>query len=304
MPKIQYKQCNFHASSLIIIKQANNIISEYQSKGFSLTLRQLFYQFVARDLLKNTQKNYKKLGAIVSDARLDGRIDWNAIVDRTRFIRRLNHFDSPADIIAACQSSYHIDMWKNQPYRPEVWIEKDALVGVFERTCNQYDVPLFSCRGYTSQSEMWGASQRLHNWIYGKQIPVILHFGDHDPSGLDMTRDITDRLEMFIGTGPIERLALNMNQVKKYKPPPNPAKISDPRAKWYIEEYDTTNSWELDALDPERLAALVTERITKLIDYDQWVKDEKYAKQGRKELELISANHEKVAKFVSKLNKK
>lgn len=302
MPKIQYKECRFQKSSQNIINQANNIINEYMAKGFQLTLRQLFYQFVSRDLLKNTQKNYKRLGDIISNARLDGQIDWNAIVDRTRFLRKLAHWDTPADIISSCAPSFHVDMWEHQVWRPEVWIEKDALVGVFEGVCNEYDVPMFSCRGYTSQSEMWAASNRIYRHVRNGQKPIILHFGDHDPSGLDMSRDIEDRLNTFIGTGPLTRMALNMDQVEEYEPPPNSAKMSDSRAEWYVEEFDTTDSWELDALDPETLASLVKDKIETMIDRKQWETDELRREVGREQLQLISTYHEKVAKFVTKLD--
>ncbi len=301
MPKIRYQRCHFKRSSMVIINRANRIIEEYQSKGFQLTLRQLFYQFVARDLLRNTQKNYKNLGDIISKARLDGKVDWNAIVDRTRFLRELTHWHDPAQIIDATSTSFKVDMWEDQEFRPEVWIEKDALVGVFEGVCHEYDVPMFSCRGYTSQSEMWAASNRLYRHIQAGQKPIILHFGDHDPGGLDMTRDIRERLEMFIGDGPLERMALNMDQVEKHEPPPNPAKMSDSRAQWYVEEFDTTDSWELDALDPETLHALARERIESFIDWDKWNDKLAYQQKSRDELSLISKHHEKVAKFVAKI---
>lgn len=302
MPKIQYKACRFQKSSQKIINQANNIINEYMAKGFQLTLRQLFYQFVSRDLLKNTQKNYKRLGDVISNARLDGQIDWNAIVDRTRFLRQLPHWDTPASIISSCAPSFRVDMWEHQAWRPEVWIEKDALVGVFEGICNEYDVPMFSCRGYTSQSEMWAASNRLYQHVRMGQKPIILHFGDHDPSGLDMSRDIEDRLNTFIGTGPLTRMALNMDQVEEYGPPPNPAKMSDSRAEWYVEKFDTTDSWELDALDPETLAELVKDKIETMIDKKRWEIDDERREVGREQLKLISTHHEKVARFVAKLD--
>lgn len=304
MPKIQYLHQRFKTASLKIIRQANHIIEEYQAKGFQLTLRQLFYQFVSRNWIKNTQKNYKRLGEIVSNARLDGRIDWNAIVDHTRFLRALNHFDSPADIIAATSPSFRVDMWATQKYRPEIWIEKDALVSVFDRAASAYDVPLFSCRGYTSQSGMWRASQRLYSHYNDGKIPVILHFGDHDPSGLDMSRDITDRLTMFMGDGPLQRLALNMDQVEQYDPPPNPAKLTDSRCRWYMEEYDTTDSWELDALSPEVLYDLVKDRLETMIDSDSWEQAKSYERESRRQLDLISKHHGAVAKFVDKLDKK
>src|SRR5579864_7879084 len=102
MPKIAYKEFNFRAPTLAIVKKANEIIAEYAAQGFDLTLRQLYYQFVSRDLIPNTQKDYKNLGSIINDARLAGMIDWETIVDRTRELRSLSHWSDPSEIIAAC----------------------------------------------------------------------------------------------------------------------------------------------------------------------------------------------------------
>jgi hypothetical protein len=231
VPKIKYEEFKFRPPTLALIETANRIITEYQRQGFDLTLRQLYYQFVSRGVIPNTQRSYKNLGSIVNDARLAGLIDWDSIVDRTRELRTVPHWNDPSDIVDACAKQFNVDRWAQQKYRPEVWIEKDALVGVFERFCQELDVPLFSCRGYTSQSEMWGAAQRMVGHRRQKQIPVVFHFGDHDPSGRDMSRDIVDRIELFTGKSlKFERLALNMDQVKQYGPPPNPAKITDSRA--------------------------------------------------------------------------
>ena len=268
MPKIKYKDFKFRARALSMIRTANEIIAEYADQGFDLTLRQLYYQFVSRDLIPNTQKDYKNLGSIINDARLAGMIDWDTIVDRTREVRALPHWDGPEDIIEAVSEQFNVDRWKGQPFRPEVWIEKDALVGVFERVCRDLDIPLLSCRGYTSQSEMWGAAQRMLRHRKTKQTPVVFHFGDHDPSGKDMSRDITDRLELFTGRAlKFERLALNMEQVEEYEPPPNPAKITDSRANAYIAEFGN-ESWELDALEPSVLEGLVRNAIEGIIDQD------------------------------------
>src|ERR1700678_1121552 len=268
MPKIKYKDFKFRARALSMIRTANEIIAEYADQGFDLTLRQLYYQFVSRDLIPNTQKDYKNLGSIINDARLAGMIDWDTIVDRTREVRALPRWDGPEDIIEAVSEQFNVDRWKGQPFRPEVWIEKDALVGVFERVCRDLDIPLLSCRGYTSQSEMWGAPQRMLRHSKTKQTPVVFHFGDHDPSGKDMSRDITDRLELFTGRAlKFERLALNMEQVEEYEPPPNPAKITDSRANAYIAEFGN-ESWELDALEPSVLEGLVRNAIEGIIDQD------------------------------------
>lgn len=289
MPKIRYVQKKFSASSKTIIDKANEIIAEYEAQGFDLTLRQIYYQFVSRDILPNSQKSYKNLGSIINDARLAGLIDWLSITDRTRNLRRNSHFDNPADVIRAAEHSYKIDMWANQTYRPEVWIEKDALVGVIQGICTELDVPYFSCRGYTSQSEMWIGARRMEEWIKAEpsQVPVVFHFGDHDPSGKDMTRDIQDRLELFMGGIRLERLALNMNQIEEFHPPPNPAKLTDARAEGYIAEFGN-ESWELDALEPQVIVDLIRTHVEQLQDKDQWQED--LARHAREKALLTQAS--------------
>lgn len=270
MPTICYVEKNFSAGVKEIIAQAQAIIAEYMADGFTLTLRQLYYQFVARDLLRNTQQNYKRLGSIVSDARNAGLIDWDAIEDRTRNVRRLAHWDSPRDILNACAQQFRYDLWSTQPRRVEVWIEKEALAGVFEPVCQRNDVALFCCRGYTSQSEAWAAGRRLMEYLEAEQEPLILHLGDHDPSGIDMTRDVQERLSLYAESEiEILRLALNYVQVGQYNPPPNPAKMTDSRFGAYSILYGD-ESWELDALEPRVLAKLVEDEIHSVRDDDLW----------------------------------
>ena len=277
MPRIKYIDHSFSNKSETIIFKANEILNEYAEQGFDLTLRQLYYQFVARGLIPNTQREYKNLGSIINDARLAGEIDWDHICDRTRNLEKLSHWNSPEEIISVAARTYMLDKWENQKHRVEVWIEKDALIGVIEDVCKKLDVPYFSCRGYTSQSEMWRAAERIREYIEQGQIPIILHLGDHDPSGIDMTRDILSRLTLFIEMDPVcsyaqsgfelIRIALNRDQIKKYKPPPNPAKISDSRAKMYIVEHGY-DSWELDALEPSVIEKLIYKHVRKFIDTD------------------------------------
>lgn len=288
MPCIQYIKKRFRVDSLARIEKANEIIADYQAQGFDLTLRQLYYQFVSRDLIPNTQKSYDNLGSLISDARLAGLVDWDAIQDRTRHLRGNSHWDSPAAIVDACASQYRIDRWADQTFRPEVWIEKDALVGVIEGVCKRLDVPYFSCRGYTSQSEMWGAGQRLLRYVRAGQTPVIFHFGDHDPSGIDMTRDIQDRLNLFIGSAiQIQRIALNMDQIEEYTPPPNPAKLTDSRAEAYIAKFGY-ESWELDALEPNTIVDLVENSIQNIIDLGSWESACSREQDGRDELTTVA----------------
>jgi hypothetical protein len=295
--KEAYKSIKFRPTTLVLIDKCNDILDRYTAAGYDMTLRQLYYQLVSADEIPNNQKEYDKLGSVVNDARLAGLIDWDYIVDRTRSLRGLSHWDNPSEVIESAASSYRIDKWDSQPNRPEVWIEKDALAGVFERVCNELDVPFFSCRGYTSQSEMYVAAQRMSHYSSLGQQPHILHFGDHDPSGIDMSRDIQDRLAMFGVDLEFERMALNMEQVRMYDPPPNPAKLSDSRCHGYISQYGY-ESWELDALEPDVLASLVRDAIENLQDPDSWEIAAEKEREERKSLAKIVNHFDEVSAFV------
>jgi hypothetical protein len=172
MAKQRFIDKSFKPASLALIRQANEIIDEYIEQGYSLTLRQLYYQFVARDFIENSQRAYKRLGDLINNARLAGLIDWDAIEDRTRNLARLAHWNDPGEIIESAASQYRVDKWRGQPYRVEVWIEKEALAGVIGKICNRLDVAYFACRGYVSQSEMYSAAVRLARFRDAGQTPV------------------------------------------------------------------------------------------------------------------------------------
>lgn len=291
MPKISYIKKRFSGASLKAIEHANSIITEYSQQGFTLTLRQLYYQFVSRDLISNRQSEYKKLGSVINDARLAGYIDWYTIEDRTRGVRSLPRWENPSEILNSCAEQYRVDKWSNQEWRPRVWIEKDALVGVIEVICKEFDVPYFSCRGYTSQSEMWSAARSFQVDLANGQTPIILHFGDHDPSGIDMTRDITDRLELFMGGLKVDRLALNFDQVEEYKPPPNPAKMTDTRYGAYITKFGD-ESWELDAMEPAMLVKLIRKTILSYRNKKKWAESLEKENYGKGKIREISESME------------
>lgn len=300
MPIIQYKNVRFKDGSLDVINYANAIIMEYAKEGYDLTLRQLYYQFVARDLIANSDKEYKRLGSIINDARLSGYIDWDAITDRTRPIRINSHWDNPQAIIESCSEQFRIDTRYDQPFYIEVWVEKDALVGVLEGICTKLDVPYFSCRGYVSQSSMWEASQRfIHQEKEFGKTTVLLHLGDHDPSGVDMSRDIQSRLELFESQCAVKRIALTMKQIKQYSPPPNPAKLTDSRCNGYIYKYGR-ESWELDALEPRIITQLITKEVGELTETSQWENMLQQQSKHRNELKRVSARWNKVQKVINK----
>lgn len=316
--RIPYVRKNFRTDARQVIAKANEICEEYAAQGFDLTLRQLYYQFVARDLIPNRQSEYKRLGSIVNDARLAGVMDWNFIVDRTRNLSANSHWKTPADIIKGASDWFGIDKWSTQECQVEVWVEKDALVGVLESVCPTLDVAYFSCRGYTSISEIWVAANRLRRYLANGKRVILLHLGDHDPSGLDMTRDIEKRLQLLIGTDlirydgferseavmtltrnfEVNRVALNHDQILTYDPPPNPAKTTDARWQQYVARTGLTDSWELDALDPAVLVGLVEDAVTSYRDEGAWNRAVARENEAKALLKQVSDRWEDVQAFL------
>lgn len=360
MAKICYKKIRMGADRLEIVEAANTIITAYTTQGYRLTLRQLFYRFVSKDLFpaswvdpnngntKNTQENYKKLGDICGDARMAGLMDWNALEDRTRNLDAVSHWETPAEIIRSCYNSFRVDKWTDQPYRLEIHVEKDALEGICIQAAHAQDVPVFSCRGYGSLSSLWETSQRLEGYIRDGQKPVILHLGDHDPSGIDMTRDIRERINHFVWADllkdaaglavadaitegdirgenilgvcdaygldeddvwdkrlvEVRRIALTRAQVDEYDPPANPAKATDARYKKYQAEHGE-ECWELDALEPSVLDALITTTIAEYRDVTKYTAREKTEKKHRDNLSKAATHWDNgLAAYVSKLKAK
>lgn len=268
--KEQFVSRAFSPDSMNTIEDVNTILDEYEQQRFKLTLRQLYYQLVSRGFIPNTVRSYKNLGVLVSNARQAGLIDWDMIEDRNRSTSTQSHWRNPSEIVRAAADSFHIDKWETQPCHVEVMVEKDALSGVLGPVTYRLDVGLTANKGYSSSSTMYEIGKRLeHLSDKGKQL-VVLYLGDHDPSGIDMGRDVRDRLEMYSQCSVrVERLALNMEQVKQWNPPNNPAKETDARYASYVTRYGE-NSWELDAVEPTILANLVTTAVKKYRDEQLW----------------------------------
>jgi hypothetical protein len=303
MPQIAYKDIKFQRATLETIELVNGVIGQYKAQGYDLTLRQVYYQMVSRAYIPNNEREYKKLGEIISNGRLAGLIDWNSIEDRTRNLKGNGHWLNARQVIDTYADYFAIDKWAGQQFRVEVWVEKDALVGVIEAACSPLDVSYFSCRGYVSQTEMWIAAQRIARRQRFKDGPptVIIHLGDHDPSGRDMSRDIEARLNLF-GAFPIfHRVALNYDQVEQYGPPPNPTKLEDTRATAYIEEFGH-ECWELDALEPSVIEELVTDWVLKYRDEDEWEKRADSEQETKTFLKKAAKNWNQVTEFLGTLD--
>lgn len=291
MESFIYKK--FSAERELMVQTIDTIITEYQEQGYLLTTRQVYYQLVARGMIENTLQSYKRIAALINDAKLAGLLDWAGLEDRTRDFITRSHWTSPSEIIRASAEQYHEDLWVNQSHRLFVVIEKEALVGVLESLCHKFDVPLLAARGYPSGSVLYDfAKTHLLPAISNRQRCHILHLGDHDPSGIDMTRDLTERLDMFTYTSSfisLERIALNMSQVEEVNPPENPAKTTDSRFAQYIKRFGRS-SWELDALQPRYLNNLVEEKILSRIDLDEWEQAKSEIQEKRSAL-MDAAEH-------------
>ena len=265
----------FNTASLALIVTVNNILREYAAQNYRLSLRQLYYQLVARGHIENSIKSYKRIVNLITDARLAGLVDWGMIEDRGRETNFLNHWDNPAEIVRDASRWFRIYKWEGQRNYCEVMVEKDALSGILLPVCQELDIRFTANKGYSSSSAMYETGKRLHriSQLDGIDEIHIFYFGDHDPSGIDMTRDIAERLCLFtyglIDRVNIHRLALNWDQVEQWKPPENPAKESDSRYQSYADEFGES-SWELDAVEPRELADLVRRNVEELIDEDLW----------------------------------
>jgi hypothetical protein len=259
-----------HTFSLVgmdTINKVNVILQEYGYQGYRLSLRQLFYQLVARGIIPNTVQAYKRLGDLVSKARLAGLVDWDMIEDRGRETVVPPMWESPAEVVDAAARQFAIDRWANQHSYVEVIVEKAALEGILIPVCRELGVRFTASRGYCSQSVMYEIGKRLERMSSDKGKDVhILYLGDHDPSGIDMTRDVAERLSLFSHSlVSVTRLALNAEQIEEWHPPENPAKQTDSRFGAYMAKFGTL-SWELDAVDPTTLGNLVRGAVTELRD--------------------------------------
>ena len=245
----------------------NDIIEEYAEDGYTLTLRQLYYQLVSRDIIPNQQKEYAKLSTLLVKGRMAGVVDWDAIEDRIR-VPYMEYWVSGIEgAIRDTINQYKLDRQEGQDVYIELWVEKDALSGVLKRITEEFHIRLMVNRGYSSCTAIHDAFERLKRYEDEGKKTYILYLGDHDPSGLDMIRDIQERLQEFGVFPEVRHIGLTMEQINEFNPPENPAKITDPRAKWYISQHGN-KSWEVDALNPKTLHKLVRENVEELIDMD------------------------------------
>lgn len=254
-----------------IIENSINIVSNYE-KGV-LTIRALHYQLVGIGMT-NTLSHYKRVVNAMIEARWDGLIDFDTFSDHDReMIGETEYFttdlydkiDEAKKQLVLWMKNYYKNRWENQPYYVEVFIEKKALQGVFQRVCFVNRVGFGACKGYPSLTFLNEATQRFNEAVFKGKKPVILYFGDYDPSGEDIPRSIEENIRK-LGCYDIEvrRIALMEDQVLEWNLPPAPAKEGDSRTK----NWTGLGQVELDAVKPEKLISLCQDAIDELFDQD------------------------------------
>jgi hypothetical protein len=302
--KEKFRDKKFGAEKLILLKHIDTILKEFDRQDIKVTLRQLYYQLVTKELIPNKKSEYSRLSELLTDARYCGLVDWEAIEDRIRVPKMHSEFKDVPDLIESAKYSYRLDRWKGQENYVELWTEKDALSSILHPIANKWHIHFCVNRGYSSATAMYDASKRVAEAIDDGKKVIILYLGDHDPSGEDMVRDIRQRLIEFGGSGGydgndeplladedeeldffhVTKIALTDEQVKMYRPPPNPAKMTDPRADAYVRQHGAT-SWEVDALRPDVMIKLVEQSILDLVDLEKMMQIQDKEKKDMKQLE-------------------
>jgi len=304
MAKTEYEERRFAAKTRRVIDQANEIMDEY---GGGMTIRQLHYQFVARDLYENTQRNYKRLGDILRNARMGGLVDWDHIEDRTRGLYGKTTSSGPEAAIDRATWSYYEDVWDTQPVRIEVWIEKNALTGVIQPTTGRHRVDHFPTIGYPSITSLKNAADRMirinDRGGYGgpdnPQKVIVLYLSDHDPEGFQMVEK-ADEVLRTLGVQNLEvrRIGLTMEQVEQFQPPPSFAKETSSRYDAYVDEHGTTEAWELDALEPEVIQGLIEAEILKERNDEIWEARLEAEQESKDRMREISNRYDEIVDFL------
>jgi hypothetical protein len=190
-------------------------------------------------------------------------------------------------------------VWATQRHHVEVWIEKEALLGVIEAICEELRVPYCAHRGSASSSFVYEAGKRLARISDLGRKCVVLHLADHDPTGIHMTDDLEERLSLYARRRiVVRRIALTLTQARRL--PPNTAKEDDSRYDAYVEQFGTTDCWELDALPPNVLVDLIRTNVEQLIDADAWDAALRREAHNRKLLDRAADNWTEVEKLLKR----
>lgn len=269
-------KAKWQGDAMDIIERAAAILDEYARQDITMTLRQLYYQLVARDIIPNDQAVYKKLSSLLTDARYAGLLDWDMMTDLTRNSERASQWASLSGLLNSAVRAYRKPRWSGQRYHVELLTEKEALHSVLKPIADRWHIFFTVNRGFNSATTTYQLAGRLQQFIEAGRDVVCLYIGDHDPSGLEMIRDMRARLteilqfrQVQIDAFAFQPVALTFEQVQQYQPPENPAKKTDSRFNGYQRQFGD-GSWEVDALRPEVMTDIVDQAIRQFVDEDMF----------------------------------
>jgi hypothetical protein len=232
-----------------------------------VTIRQLYYLLVGRGQIPNSEGAYRRVQQLIAWLRKNGIIPYSWITDRTRSPIDVSTWDDTADFLDTVRQAYRKSLWQSQPDYLEIWLEKDALSGVFSAITQTYQVRLMVGRGFSSISFLYEAAMDLANI---KKPIHIYFFGDHDPSGRNIEAKVLESLKLHgINLRHFERVAILAEDIKRYNLPPAPAKKKDPRYRSYVQRFGSV-AVELDALPPDVLRERVEACIVRHINVQEW----------------------------------
>lgn len=296
--KEKFREVKFNKNSKVILDKIFAVVDEYAAQQIKLTLRQLYYQLVARGFIENKESEYKKTSRLLKKARYGGLVDWKSIEDRSRTPELPYHYENVPDFIESALHSFRLNRWAGQEYYVELITEKDALSSVLSPIVyRKYHMGFNVVHGYSSVTSIYEISKRFMEALKSGKKAIVLYVGDHDPSGLDMVRDIEDRLKELLRYLPVDIIpvALTMEQIEEFNPPPNPAKTNDTRAKSYIQHFGS-ESWEVDALRPEVLIRFVEGAIHDYLDVDGMNEVIERENREREKLGYVAKNFDALTK--------
>lgn len=247
-----------------------------------MTLRQLYYRCLSAGLLTNAQKEYKRLGAVMTRLREDGHVPLTWIVDHVRATLKPSSWSGLADFGETVRGCYRKDFWESLDHHVEVFVEKDAIAGTIQPITSEYDVALRVCRGYSSLSFV-GEISRL--WKAIKKPIFAYYLGDFDPSGFDLERDLKEKLEKFSYRSCIdafadhdeidgasfrwERLAVQHEDFAAHDLIALPVKRRDMRAAGFLRNHGEQCA-EVDALPPGELRSRIKGAILSHVEKERW----------------------------------
>lgn len=278
------------------IEQAHNVsqVVEELEDYWPLTLRQIYYRLVAAGHIENTRSRYKDLSKLVKQMRLDEGLPWEVLTDRTRRVSDKRGFTDQADFIKYemdnLLAGYTRCYVQDQDRYIELWCEKDALSQVFERVAWPYCIRAVTCKGYQSITFLDAFRKRALQAQHRGQLPVVLYFGDLDPSGVQMLDATKQTLEDELQLHGVHyiRVALNPDHILHYDLPndPDAVKLSDTRYAKYVERFGHL-AVELDALHPEVLQDMAMNAIREQFDMDLFQQQMEIEKAEQKKLAAL-----------------